>query len=177
MQKNIIEGTKTYLRPLEMDDVSKSYVGWLNDPEVNGFLESRFLKQTKTTVKKYVSAIKKDKNYLFLAIVIKDGGKHIGNIKLGPINKVHGFAEIGILIGDKSSWGKGYATEAIKLLVNHAFKNLGLRKLTAGCYETNVGSIKAFQKAGFLEEGRFKKHYAYNGKYLDRICLALFKTE
>ena len=95
MQKNIIEGTKTYLRPLEMDDVSKSYVGWLNDPEVNGFLESRFLKQTKTTVKKYVSAIKKDKNYLFLAIVIKDGGKHIGNIKLGPINKVHGFAEIG----------------------------------------------------------------------------------
>ena len=93
-----------------------------------------------------------NKDNIFLAIVLKDNKKHIGNIKIGPINWYHRLAEIGIMIGEKDCWGKGYAAEAISLLADFAFSKLNLHKLTAGCYEQNQGSLKAFQKAGFEVE-------------------------
>ena len=114
---------------------------------------------------------------LFLAICLQDNHKHIGNIKLGPINLIHKYAEISLFIGDKNEWGKGLATEAIYTLTNYVFDILKLHKLTAGCYANNISSVKAFKKAGFFEDGIWKNQYLCNGEYVDRICLAQIKNE
>ena len=167
-----INGERIYLRPVKVADARMEYVRWLNDPEVNQFLEIRFVRHTLPALKKYIAKVLKNPDTIFLAIILKDGYKHIGNIKLGPIDKNHKLAEIGIMIGDKNSWGNGYATDAIKLLTDYAFNELKLHKIIAGAYENNIGSVKAFLKLGFCEEGRRKKHFLYNGKWIDDVLLA-----
>lgn len=167
-----LEGKGIFLRPVDLSDATEEYVSWLNDKEVNQFLEIRFTKHTGVSLRTYIGKVIKSPNTLFWAIVRKDTEKHIGNIKLGPIDWNHKVGDIGIMIGDKNSWGKGFATEAIRLISDYAFKTLKLHKLTAGAYASNVGSIKVFMKLDFLEEGRRKKHVLCSGEYIDVTLLA-----
>jgi [ribosomal protein S5]-alanine N-acetyltransferase len=102
---------------------------------------------------------------------LKETQTHIGNIKIGSINWQHRYGDVGLLIGDKNSWGKGIAAEAISLVTQYAFEELNLHKLTAGMYEQNIGSYKAFIKAGYQEVGRFKQHYFSHGEYVDGIVV------
>ncbi|MBU0671655.1 MAG: GNAT family N-acetyltransferase [Candidatus Margulisbacteria bacterium] len=169
-----LKGKNIYLRPLTEADATETYVSWMNDPQVNQYLESRFKKFTIGDIRSYITEINKDLNNVFFAMISIDGDKHIGNIKLGPINQYHRIGDIGLIIGDKTCWGKGYATEAIGLLKDYAFNKLNLHKLTAGCYADNIGSAKAFLKVGFVEEARLASHFRRNDdKYVDKICLGM----
>ena len=170
-------GERIYLREVRPSDVNENYYRWMNDPEVIQYLESRFHSNSRESLKAYVQIYDGDTDTIFLAIILKEKEQHIGNIKLGPINWYHRFGDIGIIIGDKEYWGKGYAAEAISLLSEHAFKNLNLHKLTAGCYKPNEGSLRAFEKAGFETEGVRKKHCFFNGKYVDAILLGLLNEK
>jgi len=161
------------LREVRVSDVNDNYYRWMNDPEITQYLESRFYPNSMESLQKYVKRKLGNPDEIFLAIINKERDFHIGNIKIGPINWIHRVAEVGILIGDKTSWGKGYGTEAIGLVVKYAFNILNLHKLTAGCYNSNQGSLKAFQKNGFEIEGIRKKHNFHNGKYIDAILLGL----
>lgn len=168
-----IEGERLYLRGVTADDVNETYLRWMHDPEVMQYLESRFQPHSLSSLHEFVTQMQHDRDQLFLAIVLKDKDRHIGNIKLGPINWIHRFADIGLLIGEKDCWGKGYATEAIQLLTQYAFNALNLHHLTAGCYATNMGSARAFLKAGWVEEGRRKSYFYSAGKYVDEILLGI----
>jgi ribosomal-protein-alanine N-acetyltransferase len=145
-------------------DVTDDYVKWLNDPLVNRFLESRFQVQDKKSVSEFVRANYNSSNSLFCGIRAVDlSRKHIGNIKLSPIDMNHGLAQVGIMIGDESARGKGIGTEAIRIISDIARHDLGLRKLTAGCYSSNVGSLIAFQRAGFEVVAERRAHFLLNG--------------
>lgn len=170
-----IEGERIYLREIRLSDANKNYRDWMNDPEINQYLESRFERWSVGKLKQYISDIKRNPDNVFLTIVSRDGNKHIGNIKIGPINRRHRYADVGVIIGEKSFWGKGIAAEAIKLVVDYAFNSLDLHKLTAGAYRCNSRSIKAFQKAGFSIEGVRKKHYLCNGDYVDGVLLGIVR--
>ena len=167
MTTAFITGKHIYLRDVRLSDVNENYYRWMNDPEVTKFTESRFYPISEEALEDYVKEKQKDKDSIFLAIIFKENQKHIGNIKLGPINWIHRLADIGIIIGEKDYWGKGCATEAIRLISKYAFSTLNLHKLTAGCYKGNAGSGKAFKKAGFIEEGLRKAHLFYDGEYQD----------
>lgn len=172
-----LQGDRIYLREVRLSDVNEDYYCWMNDPVITRYLESRFFTNDTDSLKEYVVQRQKDRNNIFLAIVTKDEKKHIGNIKLGPIDWVHGLADVGVLIGDKSFWGKGYATEAIGLAVNIAFQRLNLHKLTAGYYSENKGSAKAFGNNGFVVEGIRHKHRFCEGYYVDTVILGLLKED
>ena len=167
------ENSRIYLKELALENITNLYLSWMNDPEVTNFLESRFQKHTIETLGDYVDQFLNDKNNILLGIFLFQDNQHIGNIKLGPINPFHYSSEVGILIGNKECWGKGYASEAIEMLVNHAFSKLGLHKLTAGCYSNNPGSEKAFLKAGFTREGTRKQQYCSDGTFVDHIMMGI----
>ncbi len=173
----VLEGERIYLREVRLSDVNANYHRWMNDSDVIRYLECRFSPNSIYAIKDFVEKIIKDRDNIFLAIMLKDGDRHIGNIKIGPINRIHRFADVGLLIGEKDCWGKGYATEALRLVANYAFKTLKLHRLTAGCYDRNKGSEKAFKKAGFAVEGIRKKHCYCDGKYVDTIMLGLLNDE
>ena len=168
-----IEGERIYLREVRITDVNENYYKWLNDSAVNQYLETRYVPQSLENIKNYVEKMDGNPDEIFLAICFKENDQHIGNIKLGPINWIHRFADISLLVGEKSYWGKGIATEAIKILVKFGFDVLNLHKLKAGCYSNNIGSSKAFTKVGFVQEGLLTKQWIVNGQYQDEILLGL----
>jgi [ribosomal protein S5]-alanine N-acetyltransferase len=172
--KHYIEGERIYLREVRIDDVNENYYNWMNDSDVNQYLETRYIPQSIENIKKFVTGMDAKRDEIFLAICLKENDQHIGNIKLGPINWIHKFGDISLLIGDKNCWGKGYATEAIKLISNFAFSVLNMHKLIAGCYIQNKGSAGAFEKAGYKREATLKNHWYANGKYYDEYIYALF---
>ena len=157
---------------LEPVHVTETYVGWLNDPEVNLYLESRFVAQDIRSVSAFAERALADARVLFLGIRSHDLGRHVGNIKLAGIDRRHGLGEVGIMIGDRQAWGRGVGSEAIRCVAEIAKHELGLRKLTAGCYASNVGSARAFEKAGFHVEGRRPKHFLLEGRPEDLVLMA-----
>ncbi len=172
-----LEGERIYLREVRPSDVNEHYYRWMNDPEVTRFLESRFAPNSVEKLREYVVGKLGDRDNIFLAIILKEKDRHIGNIKLGPIQWIHRQADIGLLIGEKECWGKGYASEAIRLISDYAFYVLNLHKVTAGCYGSNEGSARAFQKAGFAVEGIRKEQFYSNGSYVDEILLRLIRPD
>ena len=73
--------------------------------------------------------------------------------------------------------GKGYATEAIRLVADHAFNKLNLHKLNTGMVKCNEPSKRAFEKVGFKVEGILKEHFYLNGQYLDCYRMGLLRKE
>ena len=161
-----IEGKQIYLRRLTEDDVTDNYVSWMNDTEINQYLESRFTVHEIEETKSFIRSVSNDRNYQF-GIFLIENDEHIGNIKIGSINPYHKFADIGYLIGEKKYWGRGIATEAIKLATDFAFNTLKLNKLYGGVYSPNIGSMRAFEKNGYVQEGCKKSQYLCNGIYVD----------
>lgn len=166
-----LTGRRLALRAVTEADVSARYRDWLNDPTVNRYLETRFETQTLESVAQYVRRTAADPAQYFWAIRVGENGAHIGNIKLGPVNPHHGTADVTLFIGEKDAWGRGYATEAIALVSECAFRELGLEKLRAGAYAENTGSIRAFEKCGFHREGLLRSHAAAEGRRTDIVLL------
>jgi RimJ/RimL family protein N-acetyltransferase len=166
---------RVYLKLLSPEDVTQAYVNWMKDELVTQYLESRWRVFSLEELKDYVRHVNgSGQEYLF-GIVLKENNQHIGNIKIGAINQFHRYGDIGLLIGEKTAWGKGYGREAIELATQYAFEKLNLNKLVAGIYVNNIGSHKAFMKAGYSEVGRLKKHRFSNGEYVDEILVERLK--
>ncbi len=165
------ESRNIFIRPLLPEDIGESYIAWMNDPEVTQYLESRGTQYLHEDLVQYVKDIRKNDNNLLFGIFLKGSGEHIGNIKIGNISRVHRFADVGLVIGVKEQWGKGYATEAIRLVTEYAFEQLDLNKLVAGMYAPNEGSRKAFEKAGYNIAGRYRNHRFYKGSFVDEILV------
>ncbi len=166
-------GKRLRLREVRTSDASGPYLEWMNDAAVLKYTESRFQSHSKEDLCDYVTRINASPEFVFRAIMLGDTGRHIGNIKLGPIDWNHRFGDIGIIIGAKDCWGKNYAAESIRLLADYAFSVLKLHKLTAGCYAINEAGIKAFIKAEFVREGRRSSQYFCDGRYVDLVYLGL----
>jgi len=133
------------LRKLTLKNATKEYCNWLNDKEVNRYLETR--KATINSLKKFINDKNKKKDCLLFGIFHKE--KHIGNVKLEPINYKEKTAELGILIGNKGYWNKGYGTKVMNLIINHAFNNLKLDKITLGVKANNKNAIKLYERVKF----------------------------
>lgn len=168
-----IMGKRIYLRKISEEDVSDRYLGWLNNPQINKYLESRFKLQTKQDVLNFVKSKLKNDNEPMFVICTIDNNEHIGNIKLGPINPYHKSGSIGLIIGTEDYWGKGIATEAIRLLTEYGFEVLKLNKIDAGAYSENIGSINAFKKCGYIEEGLLRKHVICGEKMMDVVLVGM----
>lgn len=170
----ILESDIFYLREISIEDCDEKYLSWMNDSEINKFLESRFMTHTIDSLKNFVTAMKNSENNILFAIVDKKSDEHIGNIKLGNIHPIHKYADIGLIIGDKNYWGRGIATNAIELVSRYAFDEFNLRKVFAGVYENNIGSIKAFEKCGFKKAYTKKDTYFFDGKFIDAFVFELY---
>lgn len=155
------------LKVLTPKDVSDKYVNWFNDYEVVRYTEQKFVQHNKKGVIDFV----KDKlnSNIDLLFGIFFDTRHIGNIKLGPIDFNHKVSDISFVIGDKEMWGKGVMTQVIDFVVGLAFNDVGLDKITAGAYANNVGSIKTLKRNGFIVEGRRIKQTLFEGERIDAV--------
>jgi RimJ/RimL family protein N-acetyltransferase len=86
-------------------------------------------------------------------------------------------AELGIVIGDKAYWNQGYGTQAMRLLVHHGFTTLNLNRIFLRVYEDNPRAVRAYEKAGFFQEGRMRQGEYHDGRYLDVLLMSVLKFE
>lgn len=164
------------LRSLTGRDCSGGYLAWMNDPLVQRYLESRNQTNDLSSIVTFVERCNASPDVLLLGIIEQATESHIGNIKLGSIDRHHSRSAIGILLGEKSAWGKGYACEAIGAVSRFAFEALGLAKLFAGAYAENESSIKAFCNAGFSVEARLHQHAVIEDRRTDVLMLAKMQS-
>ena len=172
-----LEGPGVFLRPVRIEDVGAAYHGWMNDPEVNRHMETRFRPQTPEAIQEYVKKTTEDPVTLFLAVIDRKDRRHVGNIKLGPVNWNHGRAELSFFLGERDRWGRGLTTEAVRLVTDYGLEVLGLHKITAGCYSANPGSRRVFEKAAFELEAVLKAHYLDGNTWVDRLCFCRFQED
>jgi [ribosomal protein S5]-alanine N-acetyltransferase len=173
-------GERVRLRLVTLADCNERYLAWLNDPEVSKYLETRWSPQTSSSVEAFVqSMIESEHSYLF-AIVERASGQHVGNIKLGPIQPHHAYADVSYFIGERASWGRGLASDAIRLIAQIAFERFDLHRVQAGLYEGNIGSARALEKAGFTLEGRLRRQLRVskaNDAWEDHVWYGLLREE
>jgi spore coat polysaccharide biosynthesis protein SpsF (cytidylyltransferase family)/RimJ/RimL family protein N-acetyltransferase len=170
---NIINGKRIYLRELKGKDASQDYCNWLNDPVVNKFLETK--KTTIEELRQYIKEKKENLNCVFLGIFLRDTNKHIGNIKLEPIDFKNKEATLGILIGNENYWGQSICTEAVKLLVNYAFNDLNLERIDLGVISENKAAIKCYLKAGFRINEIKQRTIKYDNSFYDKVIMCIEK--
>lgn len=162
----MLVGKQVCLRPLTLEDVSDDYIAWMNDYEIVKYTESRFTTHTRQSINEFVKKANTATAHTF-AIVAKDSNKHIGNIKLDGIDERLHDGDVGLIIGRKEYHGRGIATECIRLVTEYAFKQLGLQRVWCGIYAPNIGSIKAFNKAGWEIFATEPQSCYFEGKYVD----------
>lgn len=171
------EGSLVLLRPLERADLNERYLSWLNDPEVTRYMETGTFPTSSEDLENYYRSLSGSKNDVILAIADKDSGRHIGNVKLGPIHWVHRSATFGILIGEKEFWGKGVGLEATRLTVEYGFYRLNLHRIDLGVFAEHETAVRCYKKAGFKIEGRLRENLFQGGEYKDRLWMGLLRSE
>lgn len=165
------------LRLCELADCTDRYLGWLQDPEVNRYLETRWSEQSLESIRSFVaSALASNHSYLF-AIIANDIEQHVGNIKIGPFHRQHRHADVSYFVGERSAWGRGYATDAVRLVTEFGFDRLGAHRVQAGIYETNVGSRRVLEKCGYRLEARLEKHVVGRDAWEDYLWFRHFGAE
>ena len=163
-------GEHVYISPMNIEDADK-YAEWLNNPEINKFLSTNSSLISIYKEKEYLEEIaNKDYHY---SIVKLDNDELIGSIAIDNINYKDGNAQLGIFIGEENNLGKGYGTEAIKLLTNFAFKELRLHMIYLTVVSNNPRAYKSYEKCGFKECGRLREGRYRNGEYIDAIYMQL----
>ena len=169
-----VENKKYYIESFHYKFINEEYISWLNDKEINQYLEIRLVHQTQETALNYVKSFENNKNKYLWGIFSEK--EFVGTVNLYNINYFHKTADISIMIGKKNHWGSA-AYEALILVINYAFNDLKLRKIIAGTYANNIGMNFTLKKLGFKIEGKLIQNRKIQGNhYVDEIKWGLFKN-
>ena len=174
----MLYGKRIRLRSNERSDLPK-FVEWLNDPEIRRFLSMSMPISESTEEQWFEKVLKRPPEEQPLGIEIKKGGgwRLIGNCGFFDINWRARSAEVGLLIGDKACWNKGYGTEVMCLLLRHGFGTLNLNRIFLHVDAENLGGIRAYEKAGFVHEARLREADFREGMYRDDLVMSVLRSE
>ena len=112
-----------------------------------------------------------------VSFAIEANSNYIGHCGLHNINATHRTCELGIEIGNKDYWGKGYGREVVRLLLAYAFEHRNLNRVTLQTHAENERAIRCYRACGFVEEGRFRQQLWVAGHYVDGIAMAILRDE
>lgn len=169
-----VSGERLYLSPMNADD-TEIYTKWLNDPAVSvnlgnyGMMISLFSER-----KALEDMVSGGQNF---AMVLHEGDTLIGNISLMDVDHLNRKATAGLFIGEAEHRGKGYGTEALRLLLSYGFRTLNLHNIMLRVFSDNLQGIACYKKAGFREFGRRREAKFKNGSYVDEVYMEILDTE
>jgi RimJ/RimL family protein N-acetyltransferase len=163
------------LRALEKED-APSLIRWLNDPEVHRLLLPRRPLNLALELD-YLQRVNQSDTDLVLGIAVRETDQLIGGTGLHDIDLRCRHASFGIVLGEKSAWGKGHGTEATRLIVGYAFESLNLNRVWLHVYEYNPRALHVYEKLGFRREGVLRQHTYREGRYWDTLAMGLLRDE
>jgi RimJ/RimL family protein N-acetyltransferase len=171
-----LRGELVYLRPLEPEDADVVH-RWFEDTRVQTLMGDPPVSLASRR-QRYAEAAKTDGPDLFrFVICLLDDDRPIGRVDLFELDRRNGSAAFGITIGEPELWGRGFGTDAVNALVDFAFGQLRLERVWLDTDEHNARAQAAYVKAGFTQEGRFRRAWYQNGRWSDDIRMALLRQE
>ncbi|MEA3326964.1 MAG: GNAT family protein [Chloroflexota bacterium] len=174
-------GKRIRLRAAEREDIP-AFLRWINDPEVT---ENLFFAAPIARVEEekwYEDMMGKPPSEHILVIEVRDvdqaeNYRTIGNCQFHDIDWRNRSSEVGILIDEKRFWNQGYGTETMHLLLQHEFNTLNLHRIWLQVISKNKWGIRAYEKAGFQHEGKFRQAHFQYGQYYDVDLMSVIKEE
>jgi len=174
----MLKGELVILRALEEEDAYE-LIKYVNDIEILQYLtlyRPLSLQDELEFIRRVREEMKQNRSFSF-AVVDKGANKLIGTIGLHNVDWISRNAELGIVIWKKEYWGRGYGTDAMKLLLYYGFTFLNLHRIWLRVYSFNKRAIRAYEKIGFKMEGTLREHVFKNGRYLDIHIMGILKYE
>jgi diamine N-acetyltransferase len=162
-----------YLRALEPSDVDRTRQ-WHNDAGLYATLINPFRYVSRAAEEEWIrQKAAYSRTEIQLAICLKEGDRHIGNVNLTEIDWIarHGF--LGIFIGETQYQSQGYGQQAVRLMLRHAFDDLGLHRAYLVVFDDNSRAIRAYEKCGFAIEGRLRQHAYKRGQFRDLVLMGI----
>ena len=149
---------------------------WINDRDLVLFSAAYHPVHEKSHVE-WMRSLKDREDAVAFAIRLKRGKKLIGICQLTGISRVHRSADLQIRIGYERSRGRGLGREAVRLLVDFAFRDLNLHRVSLQVFRTNARAIRAYEQAGFVREGTLREAAHVDGRYVDVLVMAVLRDE
>ena len=171
-----VVGEKVALGPLRRE-LLPSYLKWVSDFEVTRSLGVPIRPYTIEAEEAWFEGVTKADREIMFTIYEQCTLRPIGNGGLKDVDHAHGTATFGILIGEKDCWGKGYGTEATRLVLDYAFTVLGLNNILLTVFSFNERGIRAYLRAGFKEIGRRRSARRLAGQSYDVVYMDCIATE
>jgi RimJ/RimL family protein N-acetyltransferase len=177
---NIFRGELVRLTTEDPEPAGKSLSGWARDTEYARLLDSGPV--CLWSAKKIQSWIDKDlergfqDGYYFEIRTLQED-RLIGFVNFFGLSWTHGDTWLGIGLGDREYWDKGYGTDAVRIVLRYAFTELNLRRVTLGVFAYNPRAIKSYEKAGFKVEGRLRQYISRDGQRNDMIVMGVLREE
>jgi RimJ/RimL family protein N-acetyltransferase len=174
----MIYGDGIRLRASEREDLPR-FVSWLNDPEVRENL-AMYLPISMAQEENWFEEMLKrppETQPLVIEVREKDDWVPIGNMGVFNHNNISHSGELGIMIGNKAYWNKGYGTRSIQLMLKHCFETLNFNRVSLIVYQTNPRAIRCYEKVGFVHEGKMREAQYLNGKYIDVLIMSVLASD
>jgi|SRR5580700_2233976 diamine N-acetyltransferase len=161
-----------HLRALTTDDLDR-LLRWHNNYELYSTLGGHFRYVGPEAEADWLRRRLEARDEVNLAVCLSEPPEHIGNVYLRNIDWVHRNAELHIFLAEEKHRGKGYGSAAIRLLIKHAFEDLGLVRIYLYTLASNIYAVKSYERCGFSLEGRLKRHAFKNGVFEDILVMGL----
>lgn len=175
LDKPILEGTKINLRPITVEDAAGMFAS-LSDEEsmrLTGTQASFTFEQ----VQKFCERISKADDRADYAITLKDDPAYIGEVVLNDIDWENRSASFRIALGSSAHFGKGYGSEATRLIVDYGFRVLKLHRIELEVYDFNPRAQHVYEKIGFKREGVRRDVLFWDGAYQSAIIMSILEDE
>jgi ribosomal-protein-alanine N-acetyltransferase len=174
-QFSLLRGQRVALRPFVVSDIVRSYIGWLNDPEVVRYSNQRFLRHDAETCGSFFESFRGTDN-LFLAIDGVNERRVVGTMTAYR-SRHHGTVDVGIMLGDRQVWGRGYGLEAWNMLADWLLGAGGMRKLTCGTLACNHAMRSIAERSGMQLEATRQAQEIVAGVPQDVLYYARFRCD
>jgi UDP-4-amino-4,6-dideoxy-N-acetyl-beta-L-altrosamine N-acetyltransferase len=168
-------GPRLYFRPLEREDAPR-LAAFVNHPDVRRNLLVHRPMNTAQEVG-FIDTLTASQRDVMFAIVLRDGDRMIGTTGLHDMDFRSRRATFGMLLGEPSEWGKGYGSEATRMVLDYGFGTLNLNRVQLEVLEHNVAGLRAYEKAGFRREGVMRQHHYVDGAYVDTVVMGILRSE
>ena len=178
--RDLFRGELVRLTAEEPGTRAKVEVQWQRDTEFHRLMDgdpTRMESQHKLRewFEKQSESDFKPEGYSFSVRTLEED-KHIGFFALW-VDLIHSEAWVGIGIGDRQFWGKGYGTDVMKVILRYAFTEVNLRRVTLNVFEYNVRAIRSYEKTGFRHEGRMRQVLKREGQRWDMLFMGILREE
>lgn len=177
--QELFHGKLVRLSAIDPEALGKIFSRWSRDSEFKRLLDfdPARMHSTKATKEWMEKHLEEKKDTFWFSIHSMDDDRLLGDIDLSVISWPDGDAFVGLGIGERDFWGKGYGTDAMKLALRYAFLELNLRRVTLNVFEYNERAIRSYEKAGFQLEGRQRQVIQREGRRWDILYMGILREE